>query len=346
MVNRSLSQSFSEHQLAQVFDVLPSGLILLDQYGYIAKSNPAAQALLGDDLEGERWSTIALERFIPQVDDGHELSLPDGRRVQLTLATLLESDSQLIMLTDVTATRQLQANMARLEKLSALGRMVASLAHQIRTPLSAAMLYGSNLANSHLPELSRQRFQQKMMDRLSDLENQVSDMLLFARNGEQPIAEKLSVVSLLDKMKGAMDVKLANKQLRLEIDYCEPDVLILANSNSLVSALTNLIDNASHVSTHGESIGLYARTDGYQVQISVVDSGPGLDPQVQQTLFEPFVSTKQTGTGLGLAVVKSVIQAHNGHIAVDSRPGKGCCFTVTLPVNAVCSPSKAVGGLS
>ncbi|MFM2485079.1 sensor histidine kinase [Celerinatantimonas yamalensis] len=344
MTRALIRQSFSEHQLAQVFDVLPSGLILLDQRGFIAKANPAAETLLGGELEGVRWSNIALERFVPKADDGHELSLPDGRLVQLTLATLVESDRQLIMLTDVTATRQLQASLARLEKLSALGRMVASLAHQIRTPLSAAMLYGSNLANQNLPISSRQRFQSKMMARLVDLENQVNDMLLFARNGEQPLAEKVSVVALLSQMQSAMDAKILQRQLHLEIDYCEPDVLIMANTNSLVSALSNLLDNAVHASCKDATIGLYARTDGQYVQISVVDDGPGLDDDVREHLFEPFVTTKQNGTGLGLAVVKSVVQAHNGSIAVDSRPGQGCCFTVSLPVYQVCTQFQAVGG--
>lgn len=339
-----ISQSFSEHQLAQVFDVLPSGLILLDQWGYIAKANTAACLLLSHSLEGERWASLALQLFVPQADDGHELSLPDGRRVQLTLATLVDSESQLIMLTDVTATRHLQANLARLEKLSALGRMVASLAHQIRTPLSAAMLYGSNLANQNLSPQSRHSFQMKMMARLSDLENQVNDMLLFARSGEQPIAEQVSVVSLLNRMKSAMDAKLQHRSLQLDVGYCEPDVVIMANTSALVSALSNLIDNAAQVSQRGDSIGLYARTDGQCVQISVVDNGPGLDEQVESHLFEPFVTTKQNGTGLGLSVVKSVVRAHNGQIAVDSRPGEGCCFTASFPVYQVCVQSQAVGG--
>ncbi|MFM2482616.1 sensor histidine kinase [Celerinatantimonas sp. YJH-8] len=337
-------QSFSQQQLAQVFDVLPSGLILLDQYGYIAKANPAARTLFNCELEGQRWSNIALQVFVPQADDGHELSLHNGRRIQLTLATLLDSESQLIMLTDVTATRQLQANISRLEKLSALGRMVASLAHQIRTPLSAAMLYGSNLANNHLPETARKNFQTKMMARLADLENQVNDMLLFARNGEQPLAEQVSVVTLMTQLSQAMDAKLQQKRLRIDLEYCDPDVLIMANSNSLVSALSNLIDNAIHVSHKDGLIGLYARTDGQHVQISVVDSGPGLDEQVRSQLFEPFVTTKQNGTGLGLSVVKSVVQAHKGTIAVESRAGEGCCFTVNFPVYQVCAQSQVVGG--
>lgn len=335
---------FSQQQLAQVFDVLPSGLILLDQQGFIAKANPAATTLLNCELEGQRWASIAHACFVPQADDGHELSLYDGRRIQLTLATLLDSESQLIMLTDVSATRQLQANIARLEKLSALGRMVASLAHQIRTPLSAAMLYGSNLGNHHLSEQARSSFQMKMMARLTDLENQVSDMLLFARNGEQPIAEELSIVTLMRQIAHSMDAKLQQKQLSIDVEYCDPDVLIMANSSSLTSALSNLIDNAIYVSPRGGQIGLYARTDGERVQISVVDSGPGLDEQIRSQLFEPFVTTKQNGTGLGLSVVKSVVQAHKGAIGVESRPGEGCCFTANFPVHQVCAQSQVVGG--
>jgi two-component system sensor histidine kinase FlrB len=331
---------FSQQQLAQVFDAMPSGLILLDLQGFIAKANTAAKHLLGHELEQSRWASLIPVLFSPQADDGHELSLHDGRRVQLSLSAL-EDGSQLIVLTDVTATRQLQSNIARLEKLSALGRMVASLAHQIRTPLSAAMLYGSNLANRTLSPGSRDSFQKKMMARLVDLETQVNDMLLFARGGEQMVVDPVSVTNLLDNLKTSLEAKFIQKNLTLRVEHCDPDVLVMANCNSLVSALGNLLDNAAQVSPSGSRVRLKAQADDKKVDISVIDAGPGLSPEALKQIFEPFYTTKQNGTGLGLAVVKTVAKAHNGEVAVFSQSGQGCCFRVTLPVYQVCQRVEA-----
>lgn len=328
--------------MVQVFEAMPSGLILLDRQGLIAKANSAAKRLLGHQLEQCAWVNLIPELFSPQADDGHELSLHDGRRVQLNLSALADG-SQLIVLTDVSATRQLQSNIARLEKLSALGKMVASLAHQIRTPLSAAMLYGSNLANRTLSPTARDNFQKKMMARLIDLETQVNDMLLFARGGEPQVVDPVSVTRLLTDLKVAMEAKLAQQQLQLHVELCDPDVLVMANCSSLVSALGNLLDNAAQVSPKGSAVYLKAEVAESRVAISVIDSGPGMSAKVAKQIFEPFFTTKQNGTGLGLAVVKTVAKAHHGEVKVMCQPGQGACFQVILPVFQTCQRSEAVG---
>ena len=322
--------------MQQLCNELPSGLIVIDGYGVVEQANRIAISLLGEPLEGQLWSDIIARSFAPKNDDGHEISLKNGRRIQLSISSLQGRPGQLILLTDLTDTRELQEHMAKLKRLSSLGKMVASLAHQIRTPLSAAMLYGANLANKTLTESSRLRFQGKLMNRLSDLETQVNDMLLFARSGEQKIVEEVSLVALLEDVQDASESMLCRVDGHLQCRLPDPDLLIMANKNALASALTNLISNA--IEATGKGAQLYISTacrDENLVEISVMDNGPGIAKGHIAKVMEAFYTTKSQGTGLGLAVVQSIVQAHKGSVEVKSEFGKGSCFTLLLPLHRI-----------
>ncbi|MFT7259957.1 MAG: two-component system sensor histidine kinase FlrB, partial [Glaciecola sp.] len=122
-------------RLNHLLEVMPAGVIVLDQNGHIKQANQQAVELLGEPLEKELWREIILRSFKPQADDGHEVSLRDGRKVKISISPLVEEKGQLIVLTDLTETRELQSRISHLQRLSSLGKMVASLAHQVRTPL-------------------------------------------------------------------------------------------------------------------------------------------------------------------------------------------------------------------
>lgn len=320
----------------QLYNELPSGLIVIDGYGVVTQANRVALTLLGRPLEGQLWSDIINRSFAPQNDDGHEISLKNGRRIQLSISSLNGQPGQLILLTDLTDTRSLQEHVSKLKRLSSLGKMVASLAHQIRTPLSAAMLYGANLANKTLTETSRSRFQGKLMNRLNDLETQVNDMLLFARCGDQKIIEEVSLVTLLEEVQEGSENMLQQVNGHLQCRLPDPDLLIMANKSALASALTNLIANA--VEATGQRAQLYISTKRRgedSVEISVMDNGPGIKQGEIAKVMEAFYTTKSQGTGLGLAVVQSITQAHKGSVEVKSEFGKGSCFTLVLPLHRV-----------
>lgn len=332
--------------LANVFDLLPSGVILLDNNGLVTQANPVAIDLLGDPLVGEFWFNIIRRAFAPQADDGHEVSLVNGRKIQLSISPLEGFSGQLISLTDLTQTRELQDKMAQMKRLSALGNMVASLAHQIRTPLSAAMLYAANLGSASLPETSRVNFQKKLMSRLQDLETQVTDMLLFARSGEKQVVADISIQSLLQEVKQGCDAMMERANASLSIALPDPDLYLLANKNALASAIGNLIHNALQACGSGAKIHLRASCNAdSQVEISVLDNGPGIAPEQLPEIVQPFYTTKPQGTGLGLAVVQSVAKAHEGEMKVTSVVGQGSCFTLCLPLHAIASvPAQVVGG--
>ena len=122
-------------RLQSLLDLLPGGVIVLDGQGVVRDANPAACGFLGLPLVGMLWRLVIARNFAPREDDGHEISLKDGRRLAMATRSLNGEPGQLILLTDLTETRRLQEQLSRHERLSALGRMVASLAHQIRDML-------------------------------------------------------------------------------------------------------------------------------------------------------------------------------------------------------------------
>lgn len=322
--------------LSHLVDTMPAGVIVLDGKGMVAKANRLAIEMLGEPLEGEKWLAIIRRSFRLREDDGHEVSLRDGRRIKLEISSLAPEAGQLILMTDLTETRQLQQRVAHLQRLSALGKMVASLAHQIRTPLSAAMLYAANLGSNTLSTTVRQNFQNKLLERLKDLESQVNDMLLFAKSGGEQVVKPVSLQQLLTEVKTGAEAMCSAQQAELTVELPEPDVEILGNKSSLASAIQNLIHNSLQMIPVGAQLHLTARRDAHsdgQVYISVADNGPGIDEAIRERIFEPFFTTRTQGTGLGLAVVQAVASSHKGRAQV-MRPERGAEIRIYLPIYA------------
>ncbi|MFT7411772.1 MAG: two-component system sensor histidine kinase FlrB [Paraglaciecola sp.] len=322
------------NRLEHLLQVMPAGVVVIDGRGIVRQSNNLAKALLGEPLEGQLWRTIIARSFKPQADDGHEVSLYDGRKVKLSITPLEKEPGQLIVLTDLTETRQLQQRIGHLQKLSSLGKMVASLAHQIRTPLSAAILYAANLSNNNLNRTSREKFSHKLVSRLRDLESQVNDMLLFAKSGDEQVVTEISLHSLMQEVQLGADAMLQSQNARLVLSLPDPDVVILGNKTALAGALQNLIHNALTIKPQNAVIKLAAncQSDNLDwVNLSVTDNGPGINVENINRVFEPFFTTKSNGTGLGLAVVRSVAQSHQGSVQVKNLADGGACFTLCLP---------------
>ncbi len=205
------------NRLQSLLDLLPGGVIVIDAHGVVREANPAALGLLGEPLVGMLWREVIARCFAPREDDGHEISLRDGRRLSIATRSLNGEPGQLILLNDLTDTRRLQEQLARHERLSALGRMVASLAHQIRTPLSAALLYAGHLSEQALPTDQQQRFAGRLKERLHELEHQVRDMLVFAR-GELPLTDRVAPKALFDSLRAAAEVHVQGLQVRWQCE--------------------------------------------------------------------------------------------------------------------------------
>lgn len=343
--DRRLQELAEKEQLANrlesLLNFLPGGVVVLDSSGYVSECNPAAKDLLGEPLQGQLWRDVIKRSFAPRQDDGHEVSLHDGRRISIQTRNLGE-DGQIILLTDQTETRRLQGELSRHERLSALGKMMSALAHQIRTPLSSAMLYAGHLCSGKLDEERRQQFSEKILGRLNNIERQVQDMLFYVK-GELALKDVISVAQLQEDLAEAMEVPLMTSESTCEwVIHCRENY-IQCNREALIGALLNLVNNAiqavekkAHLriefNVYPQALnGSAVMNEAAQLWIRVCDKGPGISAEMLSNVGELFVTTKAQGTGLGLSVVKAVARAHKGKFLLQSTPGKGTCASVLLP---------------
>ncbi len=331
-------------RLENLLQLLPGGVLVLNSEGRVAECNKAAVELLGEPLAGELWLDVIQQRFSPRADDGHEISLRDGRRVSLLTRSLNDEPGQIILITDQTETRRLQQNLSRHQRLSEMGRMVSSLAHQIRTPLSAAMLYSGHLASHKLSDEQYRRTVNKLENRLHNMERQVQDMLLFAR-GDAVLDTVTGINALLEETRSAAEVLMRGPNIRCHWGHVADDMQVRCNRDALIGALLNLIENA--VQSAGAAAvlhieGVLVQEQGRtMVRLQVSDNGPGVAPEIMDQVTEAFFTTKAQGTGLGLAVAQIVARAHGGRFFIESNEHKvdpeadmptGTCAGFLLPV--------------
>ncbi|WKE66738.1 ATP-binding protein [Gallaecimonas kandeliae] len=315
-------------QLDKLLSILPVGVLVLDGSGWVKEANTKAMELLGEPLLDCRWLDVVARAFRPRADDGAEVSLVNGLRVKLDICPLDGEPGQLIVISDLTETRAMQTRIAHLQKLSSLGRMVASLAHQIRTPLSAAMLYAGQLDQT-LPAATHDRFQQKLVARLKDLESQMNNMLLFAKSGEQKLADKLEAGALVAELQQACESMLESHHAELTVQMDQPQSQLLGAQSALVSALSNLVHNA--LQAGARHLVLEVKAQAPWLSFCLADDGPGIAEELLFKVAEPFFTTKSHGTGLGLSVVRSVAQAHGGQLHM-ANGATGARMTLILPL--------------
>lgn len=318
-------------RMQRILAALPAGVIVLDGDAKVIDANAVASTLLVGPLQGEPWSEIMQRSFLSEFDNPHERQLHCGRHVSISSSPLNDEAGQIVLLSDVTEMRDLQNFVQRQKHLSAMGEMLASMAHQVRTPLSTAILYASHLQGRNLPELQQQRFAGKILERLKHLERQVNDMLIFAREGKM-LMETFSLKQLLTNVSEAMHDSIDSGNIHFHIDNQADTDEILGNENALRSMLMNLLENAAQAVAGAGNIRLTVQQpDQRQLQFSVTDDGPGIEPEHLQRIFDPFFTTRSNGTGLGLAVVDSVVRAHGGELHCVSNVQQGSVFHFTLP---------------
>jgi len=235
-----------------------------------------------------------------------------------------------LVILDVTDAYATQRELQRHQRLSAMGEMAAGLAHQLRTPLATALLYTAHLNKAGLSESDRMRFAEKSLTRLRHLEHLIQDMLMFVK-GETAGQESIPVAGLLLELQQVIEPQLPDN-LRLEIIDRSEGATLLGSRKALTGALINLLENAMQACRNGGVIRLSGEKFDSRLVLSVTDDGPGIEQAIQERLFEPFFTTRTDGTGLGLAIVRGVAEAHGGDIRVESTPGQGCKFILSLPL--------------
>lgn len=330
-----LEKEALSQRLELLLDALPGAVVVLDAQGRVVKANPAARDWLGAELPDSRWQETAARRLMPTASPREwEIAAPHGtRRVTLSESPLDAAGGRILLLNDITEAARLQRELEQHKKLSAMGEMAAGLAHQLRTPLATALLYAANLAKEGLKDADRQRFSERIRERLHYLERMIQEMLMFVR-GEAVGEEVFALQTVLQELTQIMEPQMAAHGVRFASAVAAPGLRVRGGRKALSGALLNLLENALQACERGGAVQLEVEARGGQVTLRVRDDGCGIAPEVQERLFEPFFTTRQEGTGLGLAIVRSVIEAHGGEVRVESTPGTGSTFTVRLPAHA------------
>lgn len=232
-------------------------------------------------------------------------------------------------------TERLREEAERNKRLTAMGEMAAQLAHQLRTPLAAALLYAGNLENPGLSPAARASIAQKTVDRLKHLERLIQDMLLFAR-GAALESENFAVEALFGELRHTFEPLARARGVEFALTPPPAGLAIVGNRKALGGALTNLLENALHAvadrmaGASAPRIALEVIPGAERLCFAVRDNGRGMAPDVVARLFEPFYTTRTEGTGLGLAIARGVARAHGGGIDVESAPGRGTEFLLTV----------------
>jgi two-component system, sensor histidine kinase FlrB len=336
VANGELRRQYQEKEalserLSSLLDALPAGVVLLDAGARIVALNPAAMLMLGEQAVGEHWGDVVSRALEPSMTVG-EWWLGE-QRLSIAESVLPSGEGKILLLHDITSAQQMKEELERSQRLAAMGEMAASLAHQLRTPLAAALLYASNLGQPGIRDDARARFSEKATAQLRRLERLIQDVLLFAR-GESIGRDLIVAGELLADAAQTMEALVHAQDITFTVDDACSTVKLVGSRKALFGALVNLLENALQATPAGGKICLSGKICGDFLRYSVCDSGPGIPADKRDRIFEPFYTTKGQGTGLGLAIALGVARAHGGNIEIAAGPLPGAEFVMTLPLAA------------
>lgn len=336
-------------RLSSLVAALPGGVVIIDQEQRVRDANPEAVQILGGQILGEAWEDVLLRGTGSAHLKSAEMVLNNGRRYSVVSRPLDSLGDRVMLITDVSDIHELQEQLGRKKRLTALGEMAARLAHQIRTPLSAATLYLSQLGRADLPLEQRRQVAGKVGQRLDYMGNLLDSMLSFVRGGS-PQRELIYLDEVLQDFKSALLPHLAESGSELTVPFVDRSLTLMGDRDELVGALSNLAINALEAGAGPVALDLWVGAlDAERLQIRLRDNGPGISEDVLDRIFDPFFTTRAQGTGLGLAVVAMTVSNHGGEVSVSNRPQGGAEFLITLPIKqCVEAPDEAyvTGGAS
>lgn len=271
---------------------------------------------------------------------GRDLEKPAFREVEWEMFLLLVRQATVAMENArlyeelreyVRRVEESQQALVRAEKMAAAGRLTASIAHEINNPLQAVQNCLHLATRSELTEKKQREYIDLANHELDRLMTTVQRMMDFYRPGAVEMRQ-VDVAAIWRHVITLLDPQLQSRRIRVNTGFSSKLPLILAVGNQLEQVFLNLLLNAYDAMPAGGEVRVSARPVRDVVEILVHDTGPGVPEDIRGRIFEPFVSTKDSGTGLGLSVSYGIVAAHGGSLDLVPDRGPGACFRVILPV--------------
>jgi Signal transduction histidine kinase len=338
---------------SKLLDNMPDGLVTLSETGEIMAANHSAKKLLASegetgapDIIGVNWCDYPFARKGGDISclSSYEWEQFDYQGRQLEILSLpfqgVDEDAapelgqRLVLLRDRTELRSLEEDLNEAKRLAAIGSLAAGVAHEVRNPLSSLRGFAQLFATKLKGQPPLDQYAATMVQEADRLNRVVTDLLYLARPRRlDPVETDLEEVG--ESIRQLMRFDFKSKQIEPVFDFAQPTVH--ADQDALRQVLLNLISNSldaivacEQCDKPGHICLTSERVDG-GVCIVVADDGPGMDPDIGDDVFKPFVTGKKTGTGLGLAIVQNIMRAHRGRAVMDSRPGEGVKIRLFFP---------------
>jgi PAS domain S-box-containing protein len=356
MVRLSQERGFLE----TIFQSIQEGVMVIDNEGLLLYANRAAEKLAG--FEAARVRGRSILRFLREWDWEHlldapemigggwsrmvtreiEVTYPEHRFISVYAVPLDEQDvvrkGVLVILRDVTGERRQEASALEEERTDAVKNLAAGLAHEIGNPLNALTIHLQLLERElagvadeevrrplqELAEVAR-----KEVERLDAINNQ----FLRAVRPSKPVLRPEAPAEVLEETLRLLKTEFGNRRIEVSVDIHEAVPEVKLDRQQIKQVFFNLIKNALDAMPDGGSLKIAFGVGDAFVDISFMDSGHGIAKGELGHVFDPYYSTKPAGTGLGLMIVRRIVEDHGGEIEVASKEGQGACFKVRLPRN-------------
>jgi signal transduction histidine kinase len=224
-----------------------------------------------------------------------------------------------------------QRALLQAEKMSAVGRLTASIAHEVNNPLQAMSNCLHLVGRDELEEGERESYLKLAQEELDRLMKTVQRMLDFYRPGALN-REQTDLNELINRVLTLLEKQLLNKNIEVKTNFDNKLPSVIVVSNQMQQVFFNLIINAMEAMPDGGKLEITTKRDKINVEAYLQDNGVGISPEIRNNIFEPFMTTREDGTGLGLSVSYGILTAHGGNLELVPGKGKGTCFRVSLPI--------------
>lgn len=347
-----------ERQLFEgIFNTVREGILVISKRGVVEYANKEARKLVGLK-EGDIGHAI-LWKWIPDLApvinvDGEELevdeqasvtreiemSYPEHRFVRVYMVPF-ESFEDIdphfvVILSDITKEVLSAEEKIESEKISSIFLLAAGVAHELGNPLNSLTIH-LQLMERLLPKIEDQEVREKLQRSLSICSGEVERQdgilthFLEAIRPSPPDLRDTNLVEVLEAVLHVQEQELANAKVSVEMQVGDELPVIAGDMNQMKQVFFNLIKNAREAMREGGILEIETRSDDDSFYVIFADTGEGIDKKDLASVFQPYYSTKETGTGLGLMIVNRILRDHGGQVGIDSKPGMGTVVTLKFP---------------
>ena len=369
-VQNVFTQLVEENEsLLSVFESLSTGLFICDKNWNLLQSNKAGERYLpltsryyelkqqDFGFDDEIWNFVDdedISNFLKQASKEKKINISEefvtktpagaARFLNISLMPLVQNkqlSGSIIKIDDITEKRNQETLLHRMESLAGLTNLAASVAHEIKNPLGSISIYiqllqkAVNKSRNSDEKLPEKKFLENYLEIINQEIDRLNNIIVDFLFAVRPISAELipeNPVKILNSYVDFFKPELEEKNIKLKTAFLENSPKILLDEKLFKQVLINLVQNAIVAMPDGGELFFSTRITGDKYLISVADTGIGMNSETASRIFEPYFTTKVTGTGLGLTMVYKVIKEFGGDIEVESYEGKGTIFTISLPI--------------